>query len=213
MSRDTTGRSMEHPEGHRRRPVVSEGNCQVARMVLILMLMVAGNKHWLLEQPGTSIMRWSKWMKFLRAIQRVWHWRTWMCMFGTSTAKPTQIDSSSFWTSKLIRQKRNMDDRLDPTHGVQHESPDHTGRIRVTGHSGLKESQQYTPEFGSAVLTAYLEGADEHITWDCEDIADGDMWNAWRAARANYPISWEAARLGEVAEFLGVPENLPVTSA
>ncbi len=145
MSRDTTGRSYERPEGFHRRPVVSAGNCQVARMCLVLMLLIASRKRWMLEQPGTSIMRESKWMRFIRQLQRVYNVRTWMSCFGAETQKATQLESGSLWVNRLHR-KRNIKNtqHLSATAGVRHESPDRTGRIRVTGHAGLKSSQEYS---------------------------------------------------------------------
>ena len=76
-------------------------------MCLVLMLLIASRKHWMLEQPGTSIMRESKWMRFIRQLQRVYNVRTWMSCFGAETQKATQLESGSLWVNRLHR-KRNI---------------------------------------------------------------------------------------------------------
>ena len=54
MSRSSTGRSAERPEGFANSECVAIGNCQVARMALILAYFIATLRHWiLLSEPLT----------------------------------------------------------------------------------------------------------------------------------------------------------------
>ena len=55
MSRGSTGRSQSILGNVNSEPV-AEGNMQVSRMVLLIMLIVAKSARWILEQPLSSLM-------------------------------------------------------------------------------------------------------------------------------------------------------------
>ena len=211
LCRDCSGRSFFNPEGHSDAEFVAKGNCQIARMCLIIALMIATSKHWVVEQPGTSLMMESTWMKFIKNLQQSYNVRTWMCMYGGPTQKSTQLQSGSRFALDLERTRDvRLDAELCATSGVRHETPDATtGRIRVTGHEGLKGSQEYPPGYGREVLFAWIKGAnnDHLIDMQCPEVEDETMWDDWRLARSVRSPDWTAARLHEVADLLQIPEQ------
>ena len=68
VCRATTKRSMLNPKGDTRHQFVTDGNVMVARMVLLVLVGLALEVQWILEQPSSSIMPWTHWMRLLRSI-------------------------------------------------------------------------------------------------------------------------------------------------
>ena len=215
VSRSSTGRSMTSPEGNEKQECVRIGNCQCARMCLTIMLLIACNKHWIVEQSGTSLMRHSMWVRHIRSHAKTFLSRSWMGMFGGATQKAVELLSGSEWSCSLYRKRDvSRDSQWKATNGVQHESPDSTGRVRVTGHNGLKDSQAYPPGYGLAVLHSYEEGRNAGIDMDMADgIMDGPLdWSEWQAAVASSRVDWSAAALHEVAAFYDIDLHKPMRS-
>lgn len=215
MSRDSTGRSSERPEGYQSRPCVAIGNCQVSRMCLILAFFAATLRHWILEQPATSIMREATWMKWVRRISPTFHIRTWLGMYGAATMKPTQLESGSAWSLRLHRQRDSTRDaEWAAVEGVHHETPDSTsGRIRVTGHSGLKRSQEYPKGYGQEVLRQFAQGRAELTEPPADDDGSDSIdidWDKFASQRAFHNVDWRAANLEDIAEFLSIPMERPL---
>ena len=210
MSRSGTGRSGMRPLGFEDRQPVMAGNMMVCRMCLILLFFYATARHWLLEQPGTSIMKRAPWPRFLWSRLPVWLTHTWMCMFGGETMKSIELASGSKWTLALHRTRdTEKDHQWQAISSVRHEAPNADGRIRVSGHSGLKGSQEYPPRFGFAIAKEFLinGGLDEDIDIWMDEATEID-WATWQ--RANSEVDWSYANLGDVAEFLEIPADQPM---
>jgi hypothetical protein len=130
MSRGSTQRSVSNILGSEACQSVAEGNMQVARMVLLLMLVAAKRAYWILEQPNTSLMPSHPDMKFLAGLTTFLHTFTWMGMFGAGTKKPTKLLSNSEMVMSLRR-------RLDNERSADWDS---SGTVlkRPSGVQGLK---------------------------------------------------------------------------
>ena len=141
---------------------------------------------------------------------RIYHTHTWMGMYGGETMKATELMSGSAWTARLHR-TRNVarDGEWQAVHGVRHELPDETGRVRVTGHSGLKTSQEYPIECGRAVANYFQDDKNEDIEWACGSMDHLD-WGAYEQALVMHNVDWSCAKLEEVANFLQIPMDRPM---
>ena len=124
MSRSATGRSELRVMGDQQCRIVREGNVQVARMGLILLYFCCTLKGWIVEQPGTSLMKRTPWVRWLlRNMREPIFSHTWLGMFGGETMKPTELLSPCRWP-KLLRRQRDttLDERWAAADGVKHET-------------------------------------------------------------------------------------------
>ena len=109
VNRHTAGRSLAAPLGRVDRPYVRDANCMVSRMCLCILLGVALNLEWVLEQPLTSLMKEHPRMKAIRRmsdarlIKSVTEVHTWMGSFGGFSPKPTMLLGSPSWLGQLKR--------------------------------------------------------------------------------------------------------------
>ena len=71
MSRNTCERSKNRSGGNRQVPCVKSANCQVARMALISALGLSRGTSWGLEQPSSSLMRYSWHVRFLEKVAKI----------------------------------------------------------------------------------------------------------------------------------------------
>ena len=212
LSRAATGRSSVRPLGWEEREPVRAGNVQVCRMTLLLLFLYCTSRHWLLEQPGTSVMKRAPWPRWLWRQMQTFFTHTWLCMFGGATMKSTELVSGSAWTTRLHRTRNTAEDsRWLAITGVRHEMPDSNGRIRISGAAGLKESQEYPKAFGEAIAEEFLEkgGMQENIEAFDPQMPELD-WQVWHQARQGHPIDWGYAKLWEVAEMLNLPMHQPM---
>ena len=139
-SRGSTGRSKGMPMGNPESPSARMGNLLTARTMILLLVASALNVWVILEQPSTSLMQYHVlFQKYLRlAPMRVLTMQ--MADFGSPTAKPTLLYSSSDAIDMLpmFKTRRRLHEREMVRRYI-----DHTGRPRVCGGADLKSSQAY----------------------------------------------------------------------
>ena len=175
LSRNSTGRKKSDIRGYISCLAVRQGNTQVARMALALLLLQVRGAGWVLEQPSSSIM-------YLHdAMQWLWHRQRWhtavtsMGAFGGPTQKPTKLRSNKAWIGKM-RKKPSVNDQvrfkeLKVTTARQLE-PHADGRKRVSGEAqGLKDSQIYPIGYAQHLLTTYVEASVE-VDSDGSSVSD-----------------------------------------
>ena len=126
--------------------------------------------------------------------------------------KPTQLESASRWALNLHRTRDSArDGEWDNVRGVRHETPDGTGRIRVSGHSGLKGSQEYPKRYGEEVVHQFLQHRGTLEAPDVEDNGSSHIdWDRYIHIQNVQNADWSAARLDEVARFLEIPLDRPL---
>jgi hypothetical protein len=157
MSRGTTLRSKDNPLGNVLHRSVRHANMVVARLVVLLMLGLLRGCQFCVEQPGTSLMGSLPCWQFLMQHFVVHTVRTSMGAFGAPTPKNTILWCSGVWVYKLIRrhtQSRSNALGLPPT-TIRYQTK--SGKCRVQGGPGLKQTQAYPTEFGEEVARHFAE--------------------------------------------------------
>ena len=175
----TSGRTNNFPQGHEWIPSVQQANEQVARMVLLLLLMVYMAVQWLLEQPGSSKMPLSDYLwAFLRAFP---HFRIPVCMgcYGHDLLKQSILIGSSRWMAGLSKSSSELtpeqrEEKHKNAERIVITSVDEHGIKHFSGTDLLKETQEYTQEFATAVVSQFVndrktrDGQPEPINLDID---------------------------------------------
>ena len=78
----------------------------------------------------------------------------------------------------------------------------------MTGHAGLKSSQEYLAGYGETVVQSFIAHKDEDLDQGWEPLEELD-WDAWRAARQQQPL-WDMAQLEDVAAMLKILLSEPM---
>lgn len=138
MSRSSTKRSIENPLGNLASEPVREGNAQVARMAVLIFFVLAKSAHWVLEQPGSSLMHEHPEMKRLHQLCGWNVIRTWMGMYGAATKKPTSLASNN----GLVHRLRRTLDLSRAAEWNNSDSIEHLSDGRVSGKAGLKDRRK-----------------------------------------------------------------------
>ena len=204
MSRSTCERSKNRSGGNRQVPCVKSANCQVARMALISALGLSRGTSWGLEQPSSSLMRYSWHVRFLEKVAKILglSFTDIACDMGAynaDTKKPTKIYAMGGWTQTLARRaSMNFQKKKNTTTITTSAS----GRKQVTGSADLKETQAYTPEFGRAVCRA----------WQLDQRRSDQMFGPHDDSDTEWEIDygekhWEEADLDGVCKRLRVPRR------
>lgn len=203
MARGTTGRSRAQPYGTPNLPgcsasSVGQGNVQIGRMTVVIMLMVARRVHWVLEQPFSSVMDFAP-VLVENVLVRL-KYATKMGAFGAKTAKPTWLLSSSKWPAKLQKDLPPNFKATDDTVAIKL-PPSAAGKKRVSGGPGLKATQAYPPFYSSAVLSAWSNRGDlennQHEDDDISEISDRDFQE----------MDHSVGQFEDVCNHFGVPLN------
>ena len=201
LSRSSTGRTTDNVRGRTSCLSVRQGNTQVSRMCLTLLLLQAKGTAWILEQPASSIMYLSDAMQ--------WYWRrfqwhavsTSMGAYGGPTLKPTKLRSNKSWVSKMMRKPTDDDQvRFRELKGLSQTAvqlaPHSDGRKRCTGNAkALKDSQTYPLEYA------------KHLTRTFKSI-DIDLSDA-ESSDSDYPglpgddIAWQDLDVERLPDMLG----------
>ena len=216
LSRASTDRSRSRPLGDLNLPFVCAANTMLAR-VCLAMAFAACLRIWNIhEQPVTSLVpvtkfvRWLKWI--LRTILNVaWFEEfTWLGAYGHETQKPTQLIGTAPWIGQL-RRSLSLEEKeaLLPDCGVRH-LPFHpiTMRPRVSGAQGLKSSQAYPRAYGQEVFKLWRQNYTGEFRWDAVDVDEEIDWDEWR--RNSRRCNWSASRLDDIAVMLGIPGDFPL---
>ena len=164
LSRNSTMRTLTGTRGDTTSFAVRNGNRQVARMTLCLILLHCRNCCWILEQPGSSIMHLYQTMAAYFA-KFGWHeCRTAMGAHGGETLKPTVLRSNRAYVHKLRRQATAEDRqrfelyREKKGSNVTRLQDGADGRKRFGGNSkNLKQSQIYPQGYADSLMNLWVE--------------------------------------------------------
>ena len=208
VSRGTTWRSQDAPEGPKtlrhRTSRVKEANMQVSRMMLLACVAASRRSRWALEQPATSLMTSTSVIRSFRRLPRgilggkFRQTYTDMGAFDAMTKKPSKLFSIGSWMKPL---KRTISANFIKRAVTCKKSADGS----VTGvKSALKETQDYTKEFGIAVFDTWSKAfAPAADLFDPEDSDDSD----WETLSTPAAKVFDDAFLGPIARLLNVPVN------
>ena len=195
ICRNATRRSQSCPLGTLpRTDIVNTANQQVARMVLLWLLLIAQQNTFCLEQPSSSLMCLHPRVLFVKSILGpLWvHAHTWMRCFGGPTPKATRLWSNNGYIRELHRvlpmaHRKTPEFKDDQKVANTHYLSDIRrlmGKTFVYGGSGLKSSQAYPEGYGEAHAKAFMRRTSEmHVTGEdplqeyaLSDCLDRDTW-------------------------------------
>ena len=165
VARHNCGRSGVNVLGcHPLPDCVSLANKQVSRVALCLLLVIALQCTFVLEQPSSSLLAMHPRMLLVKNILRRYdswfHIFTWLGAFGAETPKATRLFSNNAYVRSLHRtlskpQKAALaQSRAQDTTSIGHERKA-AGLSHVTGTAGLKPTQSYPAAYGAAHASAY----------------------------------------------------------
>ena len=158
MSRGSTGRSVEVPEGNWRNPYILAQDALVDRLALALHVAHAVGAYWVVEQPMSSLM-W-EYPSMRAALDQCGAVRVQLDMgaYGAPSRKPTTLWGTGPYLAQLQRTCSSAELEALAAHGIQTTrasvAPD--GTRRCSGTSELKGTQEYPPGFGDAHALAYV---------------------------------------------------------
>ena len=89
ICRSSTLRTEDRPEGDPTVKSVKKGNMMVARMCTVLIILICKAVHWVLEQPASSLMTKSHWMRHVQTLKTTYETHTYM---GAFWRQHTQTD-------------------------------------------------------------------------------------------------------------------------
>ena len=213
LSRSSTGRSLAFPLGNVNQPVVRQANTMLARVCLCIVFGCCLRLAFFHEQPASSLASSTKFLLWVRSViidileQRWDRFLMWMGHYGGHMQKPTEVCTNTEW-GYLLRRPLSMERRQElwAVQGVQHLPGDQaTGKRRISGAQGLKDSQVYPREYGEAIHDLWEKHA-QTLEIEEEVSSDEDLpWQEWSAA--THGCDWPETRLTEVAELIGVPSD------
>eukprot|EP00435_Cladocopium_sp_Y103_P027890 s546_g6.t3 len=160
VSRGSTYRSYTNPMGHQAYQAVSFGNRMMSRCVLIILVILAQNGIFGLEQPLQSLAPRHKRLEWLmNRVAFVYVVYFHMMHFGKCCPKPSQMLSnlrtiSMLNMGPLTRDQRDSVERVETCRKYR----DRDGYLRYQGTRALKSTQSYTRAFGKRLLEAYEAG-------------------------------------------------------
>ncbi|CAE7653684.1 unnamed protein product [Symbiodinium necroappetens] len=103
-ARATSMRSKINPFGRMGLTWVSSNNCLVSRLVLFLLLVMARQCTWIIEQPHQSLLKTHpRWDWMCNQVVRVFEQRFWMMLHGAPSPKPTVVLSPMPTIAQLDR--------------------------------------------------------------------------------------------------------------
>jgi hypothetical protein len=204
MCRASTGRRDTRPSGNESHHCIRMANRMVSRCCLLIIIGVALDIQWALEQPDSSLMVEYKSFVFIRKqfAQLGVDFLMTHCEMGAYSArsiKGTHLYSSSSWVHSLDRLaspsvRKALKGKMD----VAKVHTDASGKRGVTGGKDLKKTQAYTRQFGRAVAGAWLAGPHQ-VHLDLPLLPDVPL--AMDAA-------WNDAQLQDVLPYLMSKEKL-----
>ena len=187
MSRSSTERSPTQPLGCvYAGNTVEQGNIQVARCSLLMLLIAFKGGLWMLEQPLGSIMKHHPSLKWLRSLTNHYDFMSWyeqhscMAAFESDTVKPSWFCGNNHGMVRALARQKPLDFKATNLDTVRKDkAPD--GRLQVTGGPGLKQTQAYTPSFATAVLDNYIFFAPSHVEPVDDELhmlPEADVWES-----------------------------------
>ena len=158
MSRGSTGRSIEVPQGNWRNPYILAQDALVDRLALALHVAHAVGAYWVVEQPMSSLMWEYPSMRAALDQCRAVRVQLDMGAYGAPSRKPTTLWGTGPYLAQLQRTCSSAELEALAAHGIQTTrasvAPD--GTRRCSGTSELKGTQEYPPGFGDAHALAYV---------------------------------------------------------
>ncbi|CAK9081515.1 Uncharacterized protein SCF082_LOCUS38788 [Durusdinium trenchii] len=160
VSRGSTWRTFVNPMGQQAFHAVSSGNRMVSRCVLLILVILARNLVFYLEQPAQSLLPRHKRVEWLmNRVSYVHFVMFWMMHFDKNSPKRSLVLSNDASISILdmgilTKAQRESADQIETTRKYV----DSQGYSRYQGNALLKSTQSYTRSFAKRLLEAYRLG-------------------------------------------------------
>ena len=210
LSRGSCRRTRAKPRGGFFEGIsVQKGNILTAHSAVLMAIAYARGLIWVLEQPDSSLMKYHPAMKAVRRrLRRIgepwWQIQTFMGAFDGPTTKGHELYSNSEIIGSLRREHPGPN--RDRSVQTAKKTCSKNGKVSVCGGKDLSDSQAYTPAFGHAVATAYIDlRHDERLVSDMmgyetgsesegSDDNDDEIWDDCRFEDAIDVLkSWQIA--------------------
>jgi hypothetical protein len=183
MSRASTRRTPQNPEGSTTSQAVAEANKMLARTVLLITFGIARLIAWGLEQPSSSILPQTRRFKKLKQLSvqfpklAPFH-EVYMYMgnYGANTEKPTKLWSSEPWIGSFAGRR--------PVHlqrrGIRDGATAVVHGTKVYGkRQELKASQAYPKAFGQAIFREWGSHSPTCEALSSDGVSDETDLSAW----------------------------------
>ena len=210
-SRGTSRRSFINPMGFEGYKFVTDGNQMIARLVLLLMVVIAKCGIYVIENPaGTLLWQHERFQYFCNKMAWVYTISFWMAHFGSPTPKRTTVMSNSKFVGMLHMGpfSRSKCKKSSTTRQYR----DRQGRKRFVGTSKLKASQVYPAGFGTRLLDVYKKANHEEIRRDLRKCYAVDPKLSDRENFVAYPIGdlWLDANVLDVIVYIRKYKGLTI---
>lgn len=154
VSRGSTLRTFINPMGHQQFSSVGFGNRMTSKCVLLILVILAKNLIFILEQPSQSLMPRHKRLEWLvNRVAYVYEVHFWQMHYGKDCPKRTLVLSNLRTIDMLDRGVLTKAEK-DVKHTLEttRKYIDRSGVARFQGNCNLKSTQAYTRAFGERLL-------------------------------------------------------------
>jgi hypothetical protein len=155
MFRASTGQGENRVLGNPTRCVLA-GNRMVSRATLLVYLAHALGCLAVIEQPSSSILRLHPRLQMLLSLVDMYSCSFFLGYYMADSAKPITLLTNRPWFDRALQTRRSRS-WFPRSTNVSTRSTDEYGVVRVTGDSGLKNTQTYPVAFGFAVASSHHE--------------------------------------------------------
>lgn len=204
INRSTSKRSRNRIFGDCARDYVKAANAITTRFVILAFIAIARGCELLVEQPAGSIMRDYPYMQFLAMSIAPVAWsfvRFPMAAYGHNNRKPTILFGTVRYMTKFARKMTKKDHRrlLKNQAQKKHQMVKKTickttGKVQVTGSSGMRSSAAYPRQFGEKVAKCHLSFMDDKKALPSLPLPP--------PTHRQGPFRFRHAQLGTVKKFL-----------
>ena len=216
--------------GDQTRKCVIQGNRLAAKTVLLIIFHVAMGAGFCLEQPNSSLLGRSPWMRLLNSLRAWTSTFTWMGAFGHDIPKPTSL--FHFCAPLADRFPEGLARTLTREQLTAFDSPavDYlpplpgSDRIRYSGTADLETIQIYTKDYANQFYLKWKEAQTARLNrvakgedvrpWvetafptEDDEMCDWKLWARKRTeAKQSFGVDWEAdCFLRDVCKLFSIP--------
>ncbi|CAE7029540.1 unnamed protein product [Symbiodinium sp. CCMP2592] len=203
-----SGRSILTPTGNPEISSVQKANVIVSRCCLLLLLVIAMEGTYVLEQPARSLMlnypRLGQVIRMTREIgSKAYTLNFWMRAYGAKSMKRTVILSNDMAVAALHHGKLSRSQRLQAKPAaIYYRGKDGTRKFR--GDKRLKDSQTYPPAFARAIVDMIPALRSRKRKLDVED----DERNLLECVKEMWWSEWGEADLWPTLVYLRGSKHL-----
>ncbi|CAL1164150.1 unnamed protein product, partial [Cladocopium goreaui] len=165
VNRSTSGRSKQKLFGNSFRQYVRDANSITCRLFVLALVAICRGCEVLVEQPGSSLMVHCPYVQFLALVIQPLRWayaRFPLGAWGHANQKPTVCFGTVSYLTDFKRRLTKRDHRriqknkAIKKHQMVRKSISKSGRVQVTGSTGMRKSATYPRPFAEALAKKHL---------------------------------------------------------